>query len=147
MFVDRGPQNSRGFRALKVWLGLLASGSEGVRKSIAEDIGLSRYMADVLSKNPNIEVLSQSLSITTFRYVPSSSNEVVTEERLSRLNKELLHRLQRNGQAFVSQTTIGEKFALRACIVNFRTIADDIHVLERHVDTLGAQIHMALLSG
>ena len=45
-YVDYGPQNSRGFRALKVWLGLRHAGAEGYRGMIADDMALSRAMAD-----------------------------------------------------------------------------------------------------
>ena len=41
-YVDYGPQNSRGFRALKVWLALRHVGAAGYRTMIAEDIRLSR---------------------------------------------------------------------------------------------------------
>src|SRR5437899_10212894 len=44
-FVDYGPQNSRGFRALKVWLALRQVGAAGYRQMIGDDIRLSRAMA------------------------------------------------------------------------------------------------------
>ena len=69
-FVDYGPQNSRGFRALKVWLALQHIGRAGYVASIAEDMRLSRKMYDLFQAHPEFEVLTQSLSITTFRYVP-----------------------------------------------------------------------------
>ena len=40
-YVDYGPQNSRGFRALKVWLALKQVGAAGYREMIADDIRLS----------------------------------------------------------------------------------------------------------
>ena len=69
-FVDYGLQNSRGFRALKVWLALQHIGRAGYVASIAEDMRLSRKMCDLLQAHPEFEVLTQNLSITTFRYVP-----------------------------------------------------------------------------
>src|SRR5262249_14221960 len=69
-FVDCGPQNSRGFRALKVWLALRHVGASGYRRMIADDIALSRAMARAIKRHPELELLTQALSITTFRYVP-----------------------------------------------------------------------------
>src|SRR5262249_24513561 len=69
-YVERGPQNSRGFRALKVWLALKHAGAAGYRRMIADDIQLSRAMAQAVDRHPELQMLTQSLSITTFRYVP-----------------------------------------------------------------------------
>ena len=72
-FVDYGPQNSRGFRALKVWLALQQIGRAGYVESIAEDMRLSRKLFELLQKHAEFEALTQNLSITTFRYVPPRS--------------------------------------------------------------------------
>ncbi|HET9252092.1 MAG TPA: aspartate aminotransferase family protein [Candidatus Eisenbacteria bacterium] len=129
-FVDYGIQNSRGFRALKVWLGLRHAGAAGYRTMIAEDIALSRRLAGAVSRTPELELLTQELSITTFRYVPERlRNGAGTEDgerALNELNKELLQTLQQNGEAFLSNAVIRGKYALRACVVNFHTSAADV---------------------
>ncbi len=132
-FVDYGPQNSRGFRALKVWLALRHIGREGYVKSIADDIRLSRKLFDLLQRHPDFETLTQSLSITTFRYVPSRLRsrlgDPAVEESLNTLNEELRVRIEKSGQAFLSNAVINGKFALRACIVNFHTSDEDIEAM------------------
>src|SRR6185369_807398 len=70
-YVDYGPQNSRGFRALKVWLALKLVGAVGYRNMIADDIRLSKAMAQAVSRHAELQLMTQELSITTFRYVPS----------------------------------------------------------------------------
>ena len=71
-FVDYGPQNSRGFRALKVWLALRQVGAAGYRRMIADDMALSRGMAGAdRARIPSSSCMTQALSITTFRYVPA----------------------------------------------------------------------------
>ncbi len=45
---------------------------------------------------------------------------------LNALNTQIMHAVQRGGQAYLSSATIGGKFALRACITNFRTTRADI---------------------
>jgi glutamate/tyrosine decarboxylase-like PLP-dependent enzyme len=132
-FVDYGPQNSRGFRALKVWLALQHLGRRGYVQSIAEDMRLSRKLSDVLRAHGNFEVLTQCLSITTFRYIPDELrgrlDEPATAEQLNRLNQDLLGRIERSGEAFLSNAVVKGRFALRACIVNFHTSDDDIEAL------------------
>ena len=95
-FVDYGLQNSRGFRALKVWLALQHIGRTGYEASIADDIRLSQKLAAALRAHGDFEVLTQNLSITTFRYVPkdlrSRLGEASVEERLNQLNRDLLAR-------------------------------------------------------
>ena len=139
-FVDYGMQNSRGFRALKVWLALQHIGRSGYIASIAEDMRLSRKMYDLFGSHPEFEVFTQSLSITTFRYVPpdlrSQIGDPAVEERLNKLNENLLARIEKSGEAFFSNAVIKGKFALRACIVNFRTSDKDIEALPELVAKL-----------
>ncbi len=132
-YVDYGPQNSRGFRALKVWLALRQVGASGYRRMISDDIRLSRAMAAAVSRHPELEVMTQELSITTFRYVPrdmrADTGDGHVERHLNALNRELLDRLQRDGELFVSNAVIGGRYALRACIVNFHTEVADVEAV------------------
>jgi aromatic-L-amino-acid/L-tryptophan decarboxylase len=131
-YVDYGPQNSRGFRALKVWLALKQAGAAGYRQMIADDLRLSRAMADRVSRHEELQLVTQELSITTFRYVPpdlrATVGEEATERHLDALNRTLLDRLQRGGEAFVSNAVIAGRYVLRACIVNFHTTQADVEV-------------------
>ena len=143
-FVDYGLQNSRGFRALKVWLALQHVGRRGYVATITENIRLSRKLHDLLQSCPDFEVLTQGLSITTFRYVPrdlrSRLGDPDTEERLNQVNRNLLERVVKGGEAFFSNAVIDDKFALRACIVNFRTSDEDIEALPTLVAELGRTV-------
>ena len=140
-FVDYGLQNSRGFRALKVWLALQQLGRAGYVESMAEDVRLSRKLFDLLQSHPEFEVMTQNLSITTFRYVPpalrSRVGEPAVEASLNKLNKELLARVEKSGRAFLSNAVIDGRYAMRACIVNFRTADADVEALPDIVAALG----------
>jgi len=140
-FVEHGPQNSRGFRALKVWLALRHAGAAGYRRMIADDIALARRLADAAARHPDLEVVTQSLSITTFRYVPRDlRGGPADEDYLNRLNAALLDALQRGGDLFVSNAVIHGRYALRACIVNFHTTAADVDAVPSIVAAHGARI-------
>lgn len=126
-YYEYGLQNSRGFRALKVWLILQQVGRDGYIKMIGEDIELSELMFDLALIHSELEAVSQNLSICTLRYVPpDSGDDNAWKDYLDELNKALLDRLQQGGEVFLSNAIVKGKYCLRACIVNFRTSKKDI---------------------
>jgi glutamate/tyrosine decarboxylase-like PLP-dependent enzyme len=145
-YYEYGPQNSRGFRALKVWLALRQAGREGYVGMISDDIQLAQELYRVVETQLELQAFTQDLSITTFRYVPPDllpgSREI--ERYLNELNAELLTRLQKSGEAFLSNAVIGETFVLRACIVNFRTSLEDIESLPGIVIRIGREVDAAI---
>ncbi|MES1262128.1 MAG: pyridoxal-dependent decarboxylase [Acidobacteriota bacterium] len=144
-YYDIGPQNSRGFRALKVWLALQQAGAAGYRKMIQDDIALARYLHDLAMDHPELEAITHHLSITTLRYIPQELRDEVgseqTEEYLNELNRRLLEAMEKSGEAFISNAVIAGKYALRFCIVNFRASAGDIEAMPHLVAHLGRRIH------
>jgi glutamate/tyrosine decarboxylase-like PLP-dependent enzyme len=147
-YFDLGPQNSRGFRALKVWLALRQVGLSGYRQMIADDMRLARHLHALVDGHPDFEAMTQHLSITTFRYVPPDLRARIgtpeIEDYLQRLNQDLLTRVERSGEAFLSNALVNGRFALRACIVNFRTSLADIEALPVLLSRLGREacLHM-----
>lgn len=140
-YFDLGPQNSRGFRALKVWLALQQAGRQGYAQMISDDIRLAAELFQLIPQYPELRALTHNLSITTFRYVPTdlATGDDEAEDYLNRLNTELLTRVQTGGEAYISNAIVNGKFALRACIVNFRTTRADIEALPPLVVLLGKQ--------
>jgi aromatic-L-amino-acid decarboxylase len=140
-YVDSGPQNSRGFRALKVWLALKQVGAAGYRQMIGDDIRLSRVLAEAIGRHAELQLTTQELSITTFRYVPldlrARVGEETVERQLDAINRQLLDRLQRGGEIFVSNAVVGGRYVLRACIVNFHTTRDDVEAVPSIVARVG----------
>jgi glutamate/tyrosine decarboxylase-like PLP-dependent enzyme len=147
-FFEQGPQNSRGFRALKVWLALRQVGRDGYRRMIADDMLLAQQLHALVSRHPELEPATHELSITTFRYVPAdlraSVGTAATEAYLDRLNRDLLGAIEQSGDAFVSSAVVHGRFVLRACIVNFHTSLEDIEALLPLVSRLGREADAAL---
>jgi aromatic-L-amino-acid/L-tryptophan decarboxylase len=135
-FYELGLQNSRGFRALKVWTSIQQIGRDGYERMIRDDIALSRLMHRLAEDQRELEPRTQSLSISTFRFVPVELRDrPEAVEYLNQLNTELLARIQADGTAYLSNAVIDGLFYLRACIVNFRTTAEDV---QRTIETIVA---------
>ena len=96
--------------------------------------------------HPELEPLTCRLSISTFRHVPADLRGDAGRhgEYLDRLNKAVLDRLQRGGEAFVSNAVVDGRYALRACIVNFRTTLADVEALPDIVVRLGREVDPGL---
>jgi len=140
-YYEQGPQNSRGFRALKVWLGLRQVGRVGYVQMIRENIQLAGTLYELVIAHPDLEAFTQNLSITTFRYVPPDlKGQEEAEPYLNELNTALLECSQSSGEVFLSNALLDGKFVLRTCIVNFRTTLADIKALPEIVVRYGREI-------
>jgi aromatic-L-amino-acid decarboxylase len=150
-YVEYGPQNSRGFRALKIWLALRQVGAAGYRRMIGEDIRLSKRMFEKVAAHAELEAVTQGLSITTFRFVPVELRPRAAEPGvaayLDRLNQELHDRLQNGGEIFVSNAVVRGRFLLRACIVNIHTGEKDVDAVPEIAARVGREADRALRPG
>lgn len=147
-----GPQFSRGFHALKIWVSLLAHGWGAYRRRILHDIELAAYLYELAEASPELEAIGpRSLSIACFRYVPSElatrqghARDTAVEQYLDRLNQRLMAELQRGGRILPSNAVLGGRFVLRACVVNFRTEAADMEALVAESVRVGRTLHAEL---
>jgi glutamate/tyrosine decarboxylase-like PLP-dependent enzyme len=126
-FSEYGFQQTRGFRALKVWMSLKYHGLSGYAEAITRDIALAEHLARLVDASVDLECLATGLSIVCFRYAPPQLRGDAA--RLDTLNKTLLETLQRRGEAFLSGTTLDGTFVLRACVINPRTQLEDLEYL------------------
>jgi glutamate/tyrosine decarboxylase-like PLP-dependent enzyme len=141
-YYELGLQNSRGFRALKVWLGLRQAGREGYVRMIADDCRLAGVVYRAAQSHPQIEACTLGLSIATFRYVPEDLEPGTPEVEayLDTVNEELLGRIKTGGELFVTNAIVGGRFVLRACIVNFRTTDADAAAVPDLVARVGRAV-------
>ncbi len=141
-YFEYGPQNSRGNRAAKVWLGLSQVGWEGYARMIADDIELAEYLYRLADEHPELEAMTRHLSITTYRYVPQEvdASDPGNREALNQLNEDLLGRMQEQGDAFVSNAVIEGTHVLRSCVVNFRTTRSDMERVVQLTVDLGREL-------
>jgi glutamate/tyrosine decarboxylase-like PLP-dependent enzyme len=134
-FAEYGPQLSRGFRALKVWMALKEHGSDKLGRLIEQNVAQAAYLADLVRSQGALELLAPvPLNIVCFRYVGNGAGD------LNAVNRRILVRLHESGVAVPSFTTLGERFALRVAIVNHRSRREDFDLLVREVLRLGGEL-------
>jgi aromatic-L-amino-acid decarboxylase len=130
---------SRGFKALKVWMGLKTHGRRAYAEQIENDVRLARFLATEVDRRPDFERLADSvLSIANFRYRPAGRD--LAETGLDRLNRRIIHRLVGDGRFFLAPTILKGKTALRVSITNFRTREEDLLALLDEVERIGGEI-------
>lgn len=123
-YWDHSPELSRRFRALKIWFILKLHGAAALREAVDSNIDAARHLAALIESSPDFELLAPvPLSIVCFRYRGGDDG----------FNKRLMLEVQRDGDSYLSNAMIAGRFALRACIVNFRTKRADV---ERLLETI-----------
>jgi glutamate/tyrosine decarboxylase-like PLP-dependent enzyme len=138
-YSEYGFQQSRGFRALKLWATLRHAGRSGLRTLIRNHNRLARLLATRIDAVEELERLAPvELSIVCFRYVPRGSPR--TEEELNTLNQRIMEAVQSEGEAFVSGTVLVGKFALRACVLHYGTTEQDLEALLAAVIRTGLRL-------
>ena len=129
-FWNHGIELSRRFRALKVWMTLKQCGTRALGEAVERNLALARRLAKLVDAAEDFELAAPpGLSIVCFRYVPSHLRGDGDEAEVDRLNRAIVERVQRGGEAYLSNVTLNGRFALRACIVNFRTREPDLALL------------------
>jgi aromatic-L-amino-acid decarboxylase len=120
-FCDISPELSRDFRGLRVWLPIKLFGIGAFRDSLDEKLDLARWAADQLREISDMEILAEpKLSLTAFRLAPAG----LSEEELNALNRELLDRVNTRQNVYLTGTLLRGRFALRICVLSFRTHLD-----------------------
>jgi aromatic-L-amino-acid/L-tryptophan decarboxylase len=139
---DYGPQLSRSFRALKLYLSLKAYGVDAIAAANARQHRLASLLAERAAADPELELTAPvSLGIVTFRHVPPVPvGEPNPDAWLDEHNRRLASHLQRQGQTFVSATRVRDRTALRACFVSYRTQESDIDLILQDVLAAGRSL-------
>jgi aromatic-L-amino-acid decarboxylase len=139
-FWDYGPELSRRFRALKVWMLLKGVGLQALSEAIEKDLACARHFEKLVQKSDDFEMLAPvELSIFCFRHLPARLNRALAtaspserktiEEQLDAHNERLLVALQRDGSSYLSNAGLRGRFSLRGCVMNYRTTLGDMEIL------------------
>jgi glutamate/tyrosine decarboxylase-like PLP-dependent enzyme len=136
-----GPQLSRGFRALKIWMSIKEHGVNKYGRLIQQNIHQAQYLTDLIEKESFLELLAPtSLNIVNFRYNDARNDE----NKLNKINEEVLFQLQEKGIAVPSNTIIDGKFTIRVAIVNHRTKKEDFDKLINSILDIAQSIKLEM---
>jgi aromatic-L-amino-acid/L-tryptophan decarboxylase len=119
--ADRGLQQTRAFRALKVWMSVMGYGLDAFRAAIDTCLDLALHVEQRVAASDRFELLTPAqLSIVCFR------RTAPTEVEAEALNAALVEGLLASGEGFVSSTRVDGRYALRICLVNHSTTREDV---------------------
>jgi glutamate/tyrosine decarboxylase-like PLP-dependent enzyme len=138
-FSELGPQLSRGFRALKVWMSIKEHGLDRFAALVRQNVDQARYLGSLVEQHEELELLAPvPLNIVCYRYVAPG----LSEEQLNALNAELLIRLQESGVAVPSNAVLNGHYALRVANTNYRSRREDFDLLVRETVRVGRELRV-----
>ncbi len=125
---DYGPELSRRFRALKVWMLLRGVGLDRISEAIESNLACARHLESIVRTSDDFEMTAPvELSIFCFRHVPMQLRSE-SPKAVDAFNERLLVALQRDGSSYLSNATLADRFALRGCVLNYRTTLRDMEI-------------------
>ena len=123
-FSDLGLQLTRGWRALKIWLSIQTLGLDAFRTAIDRSLDLAALAEERVRATPALELMSPArLGIVCFR---RRFDGVTDEDEIAALNAALVGRLEATGEALVSSTRLHGAYAIRLCVLNHTSRAEDV---------------------
>lgn len=136
-FNHLGPELSRGFRALKIWMSIKENGLDKYRQLVKQNVQQAQYLASLIRNNGQLQLMAPvDMNIVCFRFTAPEMDE----NALNELNKEILMELHEAGTALPSFTVLNGSYAIRAAITNHRSKRQDFDMLVNEVLRIGKQL-------
>jgi len=115
------PELSRHYRGLRVWLPLSLYGFGPFRRALEEKLELARWIARELRSIEHVRIVADpELSLLAFRVEPAGADPAPAD-RLDRLNRSVIERVNRRQRTFLTGTRVGGRFVIRICVLSVRT--------------------------
>ncbi|MGO9431244.1 pyridoxal phosphate-dependent decarboxylase family protein [Rhodoblastus sp.] len=129
---DLGPDLSRGFRALKVWMTLQTCGTRALGEAMEANCAAARRLAALIEASRDFYLVAPvPLNIVCFS---------LSGENGDAANRRLVETLHVRGLAAPSITLIDGRAAIRCAIFNHRTTMDDIDLFFAQASELAAEL-------
>jgi glutamate/tyrosine decarboxylase-like PLP-dependent enzyme len=123
-FWDYGPELSRPFRALPLWMLMKSAGARALGEAMERNMGCARHFEALVEASADFEMLAPvTLSVFCFRYAPPGY-----AGDLDALNERVMIEVQREGSTYLSNARVRGRFALRGCVLNYRTTERDMEI-------------------
>ncbi len=146
-FLEYGPEMSRGFRALKVWMSLKHYGVEGYRKLLSQNVQCVEYLDKLVRGSQDFEALHKpNLFMYCFRYSPTewmdkwNTDELNLNEQVDTLNQQIVDEIKLSGTAFIMSTKLRNRVVIRLSVCSHRTRLSDIAVVFSKLREIGESL-------
>ncbi|MEV0974260.1 pyridoxal phosphate-dependent decarboxylase family protein [Microtetraspora glauca] len=131
-FSEYGPEQTRPFRALRVWATISHLGREGIVRLVGRTTRLARTLAAMIEASDDFDLLAPAVtSVIAFRYRSVTLDPAATDA----LNQAIPAIVQGRGHAFLTGTRLSGTAALRACILHPETTEADLTALLDEIRT------------
>jgi aromatic-L-amino-acid/L-tryptophan decarboxylase len=146
-YLDYGPEMSRGFRALKVWMSLKHFGAEGYQKLLSQNVECVEYLDTLARKDKDFETMHKpNLLMYCMRYAPMKIKEKFgpdtneLEKQLDVLNQQIVDEIQLSGTAFIMTSKVMGKVVIRLSVCSHRTTQNDIDIVFLKLKEIGESL-------
>ena len=135
-FSQLSPELSRDWRGLRVWLPIALHGIAPFRRNLEEKLELTRWAADELRRIPQLEIVAEpQLSIVAFRLRRPAETDAANAA-----NRALLARINARNRVHLTGTLLRGRFALRICVLSFRTHRDRMEMALEDIRAAAAEV-------
>ncbi len=142
-YYDYGPQLTRGFRALKLWLSLKTFGAAAFREAINRGFEMAEFAESLLRQSDRWRIISPAtFGIVTFRYVA----EGCSESEINEIHRRMVEAMAEDGFAFANSTSLRGQTVMRLCAINPRTTEEDVRATIERLERFGRDIQRQLHS-
>lgn len=114
-FASFGPELTREYRALRLWLPLHLHGLHAFEQTLDKRLDWAQWLFAELEEDPRLHVTKPDLTVITFRSV-----------RDEKTTRRILAAVLDTKGAFVSTTKVDGLLVIRVCILSFRTTWEDV---------------------
>ncbi len=136
-FSEYGTEQTRPFRALRVWATIAHLGRDGIVRLVQHTTGLARTLAELIEASDDFELLAPVVtSITAFRHRPPT----LDADHAEALNEAIPAVVRRRGRAFLTGTRLSGTAALRTCVLHPGTTEDDLTVLLDEIRAAASEV-------
>lgn len=127
-YINRGLESSSRFRALPVWMALMAYGRSGVRDMVERSCDMAQRLGDMLSEIEGYELLAPTpLNIVLFRGTFGSGAD--QDDLSNALQADLMKAINATGKVFLTPGVFDGKAGMRAAFSNWKTGPDDLPLI------------------
>jgi aromatic-L-amino-acid decarboxylase len=136
-----GPELSRGFPGLRVWMAIKMYGTTGYRGALAEKCALAIWAAEQVAGIPGVVIdAAPQLSLFAFHL---EGDGLTTLEARNDATERLVERVTARGRVMITGCTVDGRFLARICVLSFRTHRAHMEACVADVSEVAA----AILSG